>query len=71
VVEWHIETPCQPTVQVLPNADLTPAGGEAQPCRYDLRERTDLMIAHHDGCDVRNDNFRLTPDATSQQKNAA
>jgi len=72
VTAWHPEAPCQPTVQLLP--DSTPQllrGTSSQPIRYDLRDRTDLLVVEHEGSDVSRDNFRLISAQSEPQKSAA
>lgn len=72
VVEWHAEAPCQPIVQIVINQDAGAAApADAQPVRYDLRQRGDLLIVEHDGADVREDNFRLISSVAEMQKNVA
>ncbi len=71
VVQWHPEAPCQPTVQVLQDAPLAAARNGAAPVRYDLRQRTDLLIVEHEGVDVRNDQFRLISSNASTSPAAA
>jgi len=71
VVEWHAEAPCQPTVQIVIEQGNGAAPADAQPVRYDLRQRNDLLIVEHDGTDVRQDNFRLISSVADMQKNVA
>jgi HD-GYP domain-containing protein (c-di-GMP phosphodiesterase class II) len=68
VLQWHPEAPCQPTVQVIPGDHELNSRRFAEPVRYDLRDRTDLLVAEVDGVDVLRDNFRLMlpPDASKQ-----
>jgi len=56
VYDWHPECPCQPTVQLI---DDRRRRGVAEPVRYDLRDRNDLLIVEAEGSDISQDNFRL------------
>lgn len=71
VLDWHPQAPCQPTVQVMQSGDDQLVRADEQPVRYDLRERSNLLIIEHDSNDVRNDNFRLISGQDDGQKNAA
>lgn len=59
VVQWHPESPCQPTVQLLDEALDQRFGLQGEPTCYDLRSRDDLWIVEQDGVDVTRYNFVL------------
>lgn len=59
VVDWHMEAPCQPTVQILPDDSPLLLRSDRAPVQFDLRERHDLLIVECEGEDVSRDNFRL------------
>jgi response regulator RpfG family c-di-GMP phosphodiesterase len=59
VVQWHPESPCQPTVQILGEALDQRFGHRNDPVHHDLRTRNDLWIVEQDGVDVTRYNFVL------------
>jgi HD-GYP domain-containing protein (c-di-GMP phosphodiesterase class II) len=59
VLNWHPDSPCQPTVQLLNDDGPSSRDDRDEPTTIDLRERTDLLIAEQDGVNVSRDNFRL------------
>lgn len=59
VIDWRHSTPCQPTVQLVPDEPAHQRRFEENPQVIDLHKRPDLLIVTHDGVDVSHDNFRL------------
>jgi hypothetical protein len=59
VMEWHHESPCQPSVQVVHGNDFRTRRSNVNAPLFDLRERPELLIIEHDGIDVSHDNFKL------------
>ena len=71
VLQWHSDSPCQPTVHPL-NMDGQPArDDEDRRVTVDLRDHTDLVIIEQDGEDVSEDNFRLLAPLKREKPGAA
>jgi len=75
VTDWHTEAPCQPTVQLMCDADSNDQPIDANSARegekIDLREASGLRVVEHDGVDVSGENFRLIQRLPEPSKNAA